>query len=53
MSEMDSIDIYIMKGEEGRIMVSTSMDKIKPCIYVIPQKYQWTKISIPTKEVKI
>lgn len=41
------MDIWIMKGEKDAIIISTSIDKIKPCIYVIPQREEWIKISIP------
>ena len=42
------IDIWIKNIEkDGEIIISTSMDEIKPYIYIRPKNNEWIKVSLP------
>ena len=42
------IDIWIKNIEkDGEIIISTSMDEIKPYIHIRPKNNEWIKVSLP------
>lgn len=40
------MDIFVMKGEKGRILITTSIAPIKAYLSVPIKKKEWTKVSL-------